>query len=257
MTQVLFADDFSSGTLDRTRWNVGVTGGVVNDEQQAYVDDPDTVYVEATDQATGGHQLVLHPRHRPGFTTAEGRTFDFVSGRLNTRDRFHFRYGTASARMKLPAGPGLWPAFWALGYGPWPGTGEIDVMENVGDPGWVSAAVHGPGYSGEAGLVNLRYFSAGDATEWHVYRVHWTPQELRFLVDDETVHRLTRPMVEFFGPWAFDEEKFLVLNLAIGGIYPFKVNGIRSPYLGVAADTVDAVDHGRARLLVDWVEVVA
>jgi beta-glucanase (GH16 family) len=256
VTHLLFADDFSSGELDRTRWNVRPTGDVVNDEQQAYIDDPQTVYVERGDPDSGGHRLVLHPRHRPGFTTADGRSFDFVSGRIDTRDRFHFRYGTASARIKLPAGRGLWPAFWVLGGGAWPGTGEIDVMENVGEPDWVSAAVHGPGYSGEAGLVNRGYFSGAEtATEWHVYRVQWTPDELVFAVDDRTIHRVTRPMVEFFGRWAFDEEKFLVLNVAIGGTYPFKTNGIRSPYYGVAPETVDGIVGGHARLLVDWVEV--
>jgi beta-glucanase (GH16 family) len=257
-TEVLFSDDFSSGALDRARWNVDVTGDVVNDEQQAYVDDPETLYVDRHDDATGGHCLVIHPRHRPGFTIADGRSFDFVSGRINTRDRFHFRYGTASARIKLPAGRGLWPALWLLGCGAWPGTGEIDVMENVGEPDWVSAAVHGPGYSGEAGLVNRSYFSDGDAaTDWHVYRVRWAPDELVFLVDDRMVHRVTRPMVDFFGRWAFDEEKFLVLNLAVGGTYPFKINGIRSPYHGVAAETVDAIVNAHARVLVDWVEVTA
>lgn len=255
MSGVLFRDDFSSGELDRTRWNVGVTGHVVNDEVQAYVDDPATVYVEPD---AAGSRLVLHARHRPGFSTADGRRFDFVSGRVDTRDRFHFRYGTASARLKLPVGRGLWPAFWALGGGAWPGTGEIDVMENVGDPSWVSAGVHGPGYSGESGLVNRGFFPEGDdASAWHVYSVHWSRDELRFAVDGRTVEHLTRPMVEFFGPWAFDEEKFLLLNLAIGGTYPLKTNGIRSPYLGVGREAVEAVADGRARVLVDWVEVVA
>lgn len=78
---VLFSDDFGAGRLDRATWNVRVTGHVVNDEQQAYVDTPDTLYVD-----DAGH-LVLHPRHRPGFTTSDGRSFDFVSARIDTRDR--------------------------------------------------------------------------------------------------------------------------------------------------------------------------
>jgi hypothetical protein len=156
----LFFGDFSSGELDRSKWNVRVTGKVVNNEQQAYVDTPETIYVESAPEAgsADGNVLVFHPRFRPGYTTSDGQGFDFVSGRIDTRDRFEFRYGSASARMRLPEGCGLWPAFWLLGGGSWPDTGEIDVMEYVGEPDWISSAVHGPGYSGEHALVNNRYF---------------------------------------------------------------------------------------------------
>lgn len=255
---VRFVDDFAGDELDRTRWRVSPTVHVVNDEEQAYVDSPDTVYLVPDPTAAGGAQLALHARHRPGFATDDGRRFDFVSGRLDTRTTFRFRYGSVAARLRLPVGPGLWPAFWALGFGSWPGTGEIDVMENVGDPGWVSAAVHGPGYSGEGGLVNHFHFAPGvGADDWHVYRAVWSDDEIAFEVDGRLVHRVTRPMTDFFGGWAFDDDKFLVLNLAVGGTYPYKTNGVRSPYYGVPSETVAAIADGNARLLVDWVEVVA
>jgi beta-glucanase (GH16 family) len=106
----LFFDDFSGRELDRTRWNVIVTGRTVNNEQQAYVDSPDVLRVH--DGA-----LVIQPRYRPGFKTPQGNGFDFISGRMDTRSTFSFTYGTAEARMKLTAGDGLWPAFWALGDG--------------------------------------------------------------------------------------------------------------------------------------------
>ncbi len=94
----IFFDDFSSGDLDRATWNVRTTGTVVNDEVQAYVDSPDTLYVTPVDASTsGGHVLAIHPRHRPNHRTDDGQRFDFVSGRLDTRDRFHFRYGIAAA----------------------------------------------------------------------------------------------------------------------------------------------------------------
>jgi hypothetical protein len=258
--KLLFSDEFAADALDRERWTVAVTGHVVNDEQQAYVDSTETIYIDRLDGVEGGDGrcLVLHPRHRPGFTTDDGRSFDFVSGRIDTRSTFRFRYGTVAARVRLPAGRGLWPAFWALGTGPWPDTGEIDVMENVGEPDWVGAAVHGPGYSGESGLVNHRFFDTGeDATGWHVYAATWRPDEITFTVDGRIHHRVTRAMVEFFGTWAFDDEKFLVLNVAIGGTYPFKTNGIRSPYYGVAGETVTMLREDRARVLVDWVRVTA
>ena len=251
-----FFDDFSAGKLDHSKWNVRTTGRVVNDELQAYVDSSETIYFEPGGAQAGGNVLVLHSRYRPGFQTEDGQAFDFLSGRIDTRDRFAFRYGRASARIQLPAGTGLWPAFWAMGPGRWPATGEIDIMEYVGEPGWVSSAVHGPGYSGEAGLVNKLYFSDGDdATGWHTYTLDWTPDRLHFEVDGATVYRVTRPMAEFFGPWVFDNEKFLILNLALGGTYPFKTNGIRSPYYGMSEETVDRIKRGEARVLIDWVRV--
>ena len=254
----LFFDDFGSGELDRSKWNVRTTGKTVNDEQQAYVDSSETIYIADDVPGAGGRVLVLHSRYRPGFATAGGRSFDFISGRIDTRDRFQFKYGTASARMKLPAGAGLWPAFWAMGKGRWPDTGEIDIMEYVGDPEWVSNAVHGPGYSGEAGLVNKLYFPDGnDATGWHTYTLDWAPDRLRFEVDGATVYRVTSPMAGFFGPWVFDNEKFLILNLALGGTYPFKTNGIRSPYYGIGEETVNRIKNDEAKVLIDWVRVDA
>jgi len=255
--ETIFFDDFSSGGLDPHSWNVRTTGTVVNDELQAYVDSAETLYLTPVDSSTsGGHALAIHPRHRPNHETLDGRGFDFVSGRIDTRERFHFTYGVAAARMKLPAGAGVWPAFWMMGYGQWPDTGEVDVMEYVGEPDWTSAGVHGPGYSGEAGLVNARYFPPGeDAQDWHVYAVDRRPNEMLLTVDGALVHRVTRPMTEFFGSWEFDDHKFLILNVALGGTYPFKTNGVRVPYYGLAADTADAIADDRVRLLVDWVHV--
>jgi beta-glucanase (GH16 family) len=252
----IFFDDFSSGRLDPSKWTVRTTGQVFNDEQQAYVDSPETVYVSADAAGQDGYALVLHPRYRPGHVTSDRRRFDFTSGRIDTRERFRFTYGTASARIKLSAGPGLWPAFWMLGAGRWPDTGEIDVMEFVGERDWVSCAVHGPGYSGEAGLANTRFLPEhADATEWHVYTVHRAPDAVTFDVDGTTVYRVTRPMVEFFGRWAFDDEKFLILNFALGGTYPFKTNGIHSPYYGLPEETVAEIRHDEARMWIDWVRV--
>ncbi len=257
-SEPIFFDDFGSGVLNRSTWNVRVTGRVVNDEQQAYVDSLETIYVASGQEADGadGNVLVIQPRFRPGYLTPDGDRFDFVSGRVDTRDRFQFRYGSASARMRLPSGRGLWPAFWLMGCSGWPDTGEIDVMEYVGEPDWVSSAVHGPGYSGEQALANNMYFTGGaDASGWHVYAVDWEPDRLVFTVDGELAYRVVRPMVDFFGPWAFDNEKFLILNFALGGVYPVKSNGIRSPYHGMSEEAVTAIKTDRAKVLVDWIRV--
>jgi beta-glucanase (GH16 family) len=246
--RTLFADEFSGSALDRTKWNVIVTGNgwrTVNNEQQAYIDSTDVLDVR-------GGVLTIHPRLRAGFTTPDGKTFDFVSGRIDTRDRFEFTYGTAAARMKLAPGAGLWPAFWALGNGRWPDTGEIDVMENVGDPGWTSVALHGPGYFGNTPLVKR---ATVDVSGWHVYSVDWTAELLIFRIDGKEIYRVTKADVEKYGRWSFDNPKHLIVNLALGGGYPHGVNKIEKPYFGMSDATLAAIKAGNADTLVDWVRV--
>ena len=258
--RTVFFDDFSGSELDRSKWNVIVTGRTVNDEQQAYVDSPDVLYLARGADAAGAANgaLVIRPRFRKGFTTPEGQAFDFISGRIDTRDKVTFTYGTAAARMKLAAGAGLWPAFWALGDGRWPDTGEIDVMENVGDPSWTSVALHGPGYFGDTPLVKRAALRAkADASAWHVYSVDWTPDALVFKIDGGVVYRVTRAMVERYGRWAFDNPKHLILNLALGGNYPAKVNQTEAPYHGLPEATVKAIQNGDVRIVVDWVRITA
>jgi len=183
---LVFGDEFSGTTLDRSKWNVIVTGRTVNNEQQAYVDSSETISIVSGDVAAGADNgaLMIHALYRPGFKTPEGRSFDFISGRIDTRGKVEFAYGTAAARVKLTAGPGLWPAFWALGTGRWPDTGEMDILENVGDPTWTNFALHGPGYSGNTPLVLRAPLPAtADITAWHVYALDWTPETLVFKVD--------------------------------------------------------------------------
>ena len=251
----LFFDDFSGRELDRTKWNVQGTDFWVNNEQQVYIDSAATVFTVEGDDAQGAENaLVLKALYSPNFINYKGNDFDFISGRINTRDKVMFTYGTAAARMKLPEGSGYWPAFWALGGGNWPATGEIDIMEYVGEKDWIGVALHGPGYSGETPLVNKFFFPEGeDVTNWHVYSVDWSPESLIFRVDGRLVYRVTKPMVEHYGEWSYDNEKYLILNLALGGAYPYKTNGVEEPYNGLPTATVDLIKQGQAQVLVDWV----
>ena len=258
--RTIFFDDFDGKSLDRTKWNVEVRGAAYNDEQQAYVDSAPTVFIAHGKAAQGASKgaLVIRPLYAPGYVSADGNRHDFVSGHLDSHRRFDFTYGVASARMKLPAGTGFWPAFWLLGAGDWPATGEIDVMENVGEPDWTSVALHGPGYSGDTPLFNRLYLAPDDdVTHWHVYTVDWRPDTLLFYVDETLVYRLTRPMVENYGRWSFDNPKYMILNLALGGAYPGKVNGVKLPYPGLPQATVARIRSGNGDVLVDWVRVTA
>lgn len=256
--KIIFFDDFEGPKLDLSKWNVEITGNTVNNELQAYVDSSLTIFTTFGSEAKGASNgvLVLQPHFIQGYTSKEGKKYDFISGRINTRNKFQFTYGTAEARIKLTEGSGLWPAWWMLGNGRWPDIGEIDIMEYVGEQDWASAAVHGPGYSGETPFVNRMFFTRkNDVTQWHIYGVDWTPDALIFKYDQEIMFRVNKPMVEHYGKWAFDNPKYLILNFALGGAYPKKVNGVNSPYYGLPNSTVEKIKQHDAKMIVDWIKI--
>ena len=254
--QLIFADEFDYGPLDRSKWTPVGMDFWVNREEQAYVDSPATIAVRgATDGADGG-VLVLRPVYRPGHDTNAERSADFLSGRVTTVGKFEFTYGRAEARIRLPDATGVWPAFWLLADAPWPSEGEIDIMEYIGEADWTGVAVHGPGYSGDMGIADRQYFAPGtDVTDWHVYAVEWQPDVIEFFVDDMLTFRIPKTNPEFFGEWVFDNPQHVILNFAVGGIYPHKINGIEEPYLGMPQETADRIAAGEIAMEVDWVRV--
>ncbi|WP_349512831.1 glycoside hydrolase family 16 protein [Erythrobacter sp. NFXS35] len=200
---LVFADEFDAGTLNREKWNIVGMDFWVNEEQQAYLDSPDTIRFASDVAGADGGVLVLRPVYRPGVDTREDRKADFISGRINSLGKADFTYGRIEARIKLPADEGVWPAFWMLGDGRWPDTGEIDIMEYVGETDWIGVALHGPGYSGETPMVNKHFFAEGpDATDWHTYGVEWTKDAILFELDGKLVYRATRPDDRFLRPMA-------------------------------------------------------
>ena len=249
--KVLFFDDFTSANLDRSKWNVIITGDHFNDELQAYIDSASTLFVE-------NGCLVFRPQYSPGFITKDGKRFDFTSARITTQNKFDFAYGTAEAKIKLTKGSGLWPAWWMLGNQIWPATGEIDIMENIGESDWANVAVHGPGYSGETPFVNRQYFNASnDVTNWHVYAVEWSPTEMIFIYDGIVMYKVSKTMINHYGKWVFDEPKHLLLNFAVGGIYPAKINGIKGKGVkyGLPESTAELIKNSKVKMWVDWVKV--
>ncbi|WP_445277171.1 discoidin domain-containing protein [Streptomyces sp. DSM 41033] len=254
-----FFDDFTGSGLDRSKWRVVRTGtemGPVNGESQAYVDSPDTIRTE-------NGALVLESKYCKGCTPTPDGTFDFTSGRVDTNTKFDFTYGKVSARMKLPVGDGFWPAFWMLGSDvddpavSWPGSGETDIMENIGYGDWTSSALHGPGYSADGNIgASQTYPSGGRADQWHTYGVEWTPEGMTFTVDDRVVQRTSRRKLESTrGKWVFDHNQYVILNLALGGAYPAGWNQVTQPYWGLPQSSVDRVAQGGVKAEIDWVRV--
>ncbi|MDZ5663365.1 glycoside hydrolase family 16 protein [Nocardioides sp. S-58] len=192
-------------------WSHDLGGGGWGDgQQQVYTDDPANVALD------GAGNLRITARREPDGT--------ITSARLTTRDGFATRFGRVEARIKVPGGRATWPAFWMLGTDiddvGWPACGEIDVMEHVGaDSRRAHGTLHGPGYSGLAGGVGRAIDAGTDLSDdFHDYAVAWDESGITWLLDDREQHRLTPSDVP--GPWPFDHEFFLLINLAIGGDWP-------------------------------------
>ncbi|MGW2473769.1 discoidin domain-containing protein [Streptomyces sp. NPDC001665] len=254
-----FFDDFTGSGLDRNKWRVVRTGtemNPVNGESQAYVDSADNIRTE-------NGSLVLQSKYCKGCTQTPAGTFDFTSGRIDTNTKFDFTYGKVSARMKLPVGDGFWPAFWMLGSDvdnpdvSWPGSGETDIMENIGYGDWTSSALHGPGYSADGNIGKQQtYANGGRADQWHTYGVEWAPEGMTFTVDDRVVQTTSRSKLESTrGKWVFDHNQYVILNLALGGAYPAGWNKVTSPYWGLPQSSVDRVAQGGVKAEIDWVRV--
>jgi len=261
-TKVLLADGFDGTALNRAVWTPEVSGTgnpVYNNEQQAYVDRPDVLAVRSGVPGADGGALAVTARYAKGAVTYGGHQYDITSARLNTEKKFQFTYGSVAARMKLPPYPGAWPAFWTLGAtAGWPAGGELDVMENIGDPTWTSATAHSPrpGQDEQVFSIDAEHRPAGfRADDWHVYRMDWTPSSVRFLVDEAVVRTVPRAEIEATVPWVFDKPQFLLLNMAVGGDYPESVNHATVPYRGVPAATLTAIKKGAVTMYVDWVRV--
>ena len=151
---------------------------------------------------------------------------DYTSARIKTQGLFQQKYGRFEASMKLPAGQGLWPAFWLLGADidevGWPECGEIDIMEFRGqEPELVHGTLHGPGYSGGEPISATFPLPDGQtfADDFHIFTVEWDPSRITFSVDFEVYQATNSADVSARGDWVYNHEFFVLLNLAVGGGY--------------------------------------
>ncbi|MBK8794699.1 MAG: glycoside hydrolase family 16 protein [Holophaga sp.] len=165
------------------------------------------------------------------YTGSDGITRNYTSARLKTKGLFSQTYGRFEARIKIPAGQGLWPAFWMLGNdidaNPWPTCGEIDIMENIGRlPATIYGTIHGPGYSGGSGITANTGLATGKfADAFHVYAVEWEGTTIRFYMDDVLYATRTSADIPAGTVWVFDHPFFLILNVAVGGNWPGAPDG--------------------------------
>lgn len=240
----IWGDEFDGTSVNASNWSY-ITNIHVNNEQQQYTTSANNVQV-----SNGTLKLIARREWNNGYP--------FTSGRLESAGKREFRHGAVEARLKMPVGPGLWPAFWMLGNDigqvGWPACGELDIMENVGYGDWTSVALHGPGYSGNT-PINGRYYLSSPISNWHTYRTEYSPTEIKWFVDGQLFKTTTKAEVNQYGAWAYDKPMYIILNLAVGGGYPFGLNGATQPYYGVPQATADLIGRTPQVFEIDWVRV--
>ncbi len=214
---LVWSDEFegpAGQAPDDANWNYDVGGdGWGNRQLEHNTDRPENVSLD------GEGNLAITARLEPFQGNA------FTSGRITSAGKVEAEYGRIEARILLPEGRGIWPAFWMLGSNfeqvGWPQCGEIDIMEYLGqDPGIVFGTVHGPGYSAGDSIGEKTAVSGGAGGAFHVYAVEWEESEIRWYVDGVLYNTFTKDDVPAGGRWVYDHPHYLILNVAVGGTLP-------------------------------------
>jgi beta-glucanase (GH16 family) len=219
--EMTFHDEFDgkAGTAPSTaNWERDLGGGGFgNNEWESYTDGAANAFLD------GKGNLIIEARKEPT-KGKDGIARDYSSARLKLAKSLGQQYGRVEARMKLPRGQGIWPAFWMLGnnigHAGWPGCGEIDIMESVGHkPSTLFGTLHGPGYSGSQGKQGHLDVPKPLGDDFHVYAIEWDAQSIRWYLDDH-LYNTVKPADVAPHAWPFDQPFFVILNLAVGGGWP-------------------------------------
>ena len=203
-SNLVFSDEFATdGAPDPSKWSYDLgAGGWGNGELQTYTNNPANAAVQ------GGNLVITAVRNGNSYTSA----------RLKSENKYEFRYGKVEFRAKLPAGAGTWPALWMLGQNyatnTWPACGEIDIMEHKGfEPNIIHGTVHYTGRSGGNGVTS-RITATNVSSTYHIYKVIWSPQSIRFYVDNVLFHTILNT-----NSLPFNSDFFLIMNVAMGGTF--------------------------------------
>ena len=219
----IFADEFAGAigtSFDSSKWTAEIGGGGWGNEELQY-------YTGAIDNVRHDGNGNLEIRAMPSI--ADARCWygmcRFTSARLITKGKFDFKYGRVEARIKVPDGSGVWPAFWMLGKDidtvGWPHCGEIDIMEFLGkEPKTIYGTIHGLGYSGASGISRSVSLPKNASDAFHTFAVEWSENDIRWFVDGKQFSKLSKKDIPKGSKWAFDRPHFLIINFAVGGKWP-------------------------------------
>jgi len=223
-----WSDEFdgpSGSAVDSAKWSFDIGGGGWgNRELQSYTNR------SANAELQDGALIIraLKEKH----TGPDNIARNYTSARLLTGNKFTQAYGRFEARIKIPDGRGIWPAFWMLGAdfhtAGWPKCGEIDIMESRGgEPSKVHATLHGPGYSGAKALTASYALPSSQkfSDDYHTFAVEWEPDVVRFYADGLLYKKRTPADLPAGKAWVFNRPFFLILNLAVGGRFPGNPDG--------------------------------
>jgi beta-glucanase (GH16 family) len=224
--RLIWSDEFNGPTgagIDTNKWTAETGGnGWGNREWEFYTASPRNAALDSN----GCLDIVALKLPAHTFNTSYGNGA-YSSARLITGKKFFVKYGRIEARIKIPAGQGLWPAFWMLGEDNatvgWPQCGEVDIMENIGKaPDTVWGSLHGPGYPGSQSLTTAFHLKNRErfADNFHVFAIEWEENEIRWYVDGQLYERRTPADFSARKKWVFNKPFFLLLNLAVGGDWP-------------------------------------
>lgn len=222
---VVFSDEFNQPEdwpVDSSKWVIEEGGhGWGNNEFQYYRNSKRNVFHDGN-----GNLVIKAIKETPeNIPNCWYGPCEYTSARLKTMDKFEATYGRFEARIRIPRGQGIWPAFWMLGSDiqevGWPACGEIDIMENIGrEPNIVHGTIHGPGYSGANGIGGQITAKVPYADDFHVYAVEWSENRIEWFVDGELYKTITPADLPAGAKWVFDHDYFILLNVAVGGNWP-------------------------------------
>ena len=234
--KLVWSDEFEGTTLDESVWKIQTGGGGWgNQEAQYYTARAENIRVE-------DGNLIIEARKE------EYDKNHYTSARIMSRDKKTFTYGKMEARISLPGGGGLWPAFWMMGNsGSWPKCGEIDIMEYVGNvPNRILGTLHTT--NDRSGSKSSRaYWGTNIEENYHVYGIEWTQEEsngrdvIRFYVDDEVFSEQIESVIDDIDYWPFNRPHFFIINMAVGGTLGGAIN--------------DAIFATPRLMKIDWVRV--
>jgi beta-glucanase (GH16 family) len=220
---LVWGDEFdgpSGSAVDGAKWTAEVGGGGWGNNELEYY----TSRLQNAYQSGGSLVIKAIKEH---YTGPDKVTREYTSARLITKNKFSQQYGRFEARIKIPFGQGIWPAFWMLGNDittvGWPQCGEIDILENIGsEPTIIHGTLHGPGYSGGAGLSSSYSLPNNQrfADAFHTFAIEWEPNVVRFYCDGILYKTQTPADLPDGKTWVYNHPFFLLLNVAVGGDWP-------------------------------------